>query len=71
MNVRDLIEHLTAYAAQAPENQGAEVMLQFFDEQCYGIAGANDARGMTPGQHLLIIVPDLRVKIGVRTLKLQ
>lgn len=70
MNVRDLILHLSTYASQSPENGSAEVMLQFFDEQCYGIAGANDARGMGSG-HLLIIVPDLNVKIGVKALKVQ
>lgn len=70
MNVRDLIEHLTAYAKKSPENQMATVMLQSFDEQCYGIAGANDAKGMY-NQHLLIIVPDLRDKIGVKTVNVQ
>ncbi len=70
MNLLDLIGHLKTYAAQAPENMGAEVRLQFFDEMTYGIAGANDARGV-PGQVLLLIVPDINDKLGVRSLKLQ
>lgn len=70
MNVIDLIGHLKNYAAQSPENAGAEVRLQFFDDVTYGIAGANDARGM-PGQHLLLIVPDIMDKLGVRSLKVQ
>ena len=71
MLVVDLIKHLKDYAAQSPENAGAEVRLQFFDEVTYGIAGANDARGVTPGHHLLLIVPDLMDKLGVRALKIQ
>lgn len=70
MKVTDLITHLTAYAAQSPENGSAEVLLQSFDEMCYGIAGANDGRGMSPGEHALIIVPDLKVKVSVKALKL-
>lgn len=70
MNVRDLIEHLQTYAKKSPENQAATVMLQFFDDQCYGIMGANDAKGMYK-QHLLLIVPDLQDKIGVRALNIQ
>lgn len=70
MNVKDLITHLTSYSAKSPENGSAEVMLQYFDDMVYGIAGANDARGM-PAQHLLILVPDLQNKIGVKALKVQ
>lgn len=70
MKVSELIANLTTWAAQSPENSSAEVMLQFFDDMVYGIAGANDARGMG-GQHLLIIVPDMNARIGVRELKIQ
>jgi len=70
MQVNDLINHLKNYAARSPENAGAEVRLQFFDEVTYGIAGANDARGV-PGHHLLLIVPDMLDKLGVRSLKIQ
>ena len=69
MNVTDFIHHLKNYAAQAPENAAAEVRLQWFDGITYGIAGANDARGM-PGQHLLLIVPDLKDKLGVKEMKI-
>jgi len=71
MQVNDLINHLKNYAAQSPENAGAEVRLQFFDEVTYGIAGANDAKGVFPGHHLLLIVPDMMDKLGVRSLKMQ
>ena len=71
MKVTDLINHLSAYAAKSPENGKAEVMIQFFDDMCYGILGANDARGVVPGQHMLIIVPDVKERIGVRELKIQ
>lgn len=70
MKVQDLIDHLTTYAKKSPENPAATVMLQFFDEQCYGIIGANDAKGMY-NQHFLIIVPDLRDKIGVKAINIQ
>lgn len=70
MNVLDLISHLKTYAAQAPENAGAEVRLQWFEGMTYGIAGANDARGM-PGQVMLLIVPDLNDKLGVKEMKIQ
>lgn len=70
MNVIDLITHLSSYAAKSPENGKADVKIQFFDDVCYGILGANDARGM-PGQHFLIIVPDVKERIGVRELKIQ
>lgn len=69
MNVTDLIGHLKNFAAQAPENAGAEVRLQFFDDVTYGIAGANNARGMQD-MHLLLIVPDLGDKLGVRSLSI-
>lgn len=68
MNVKDLIGHLTAYTKKSPENSHAEVMLQSFDETCYGILGANDAKSIGD-LHLLIIVPDLRDTIGVRDMK--
>lgn len=70
MNVKDLIEKLTMYATQSPENGKAEVMLQYFDDMVYGILGANDAKGM-PGQHFLIVVPDSKDRIGVRELRVQ
>ncbi len=70
MRVSELISQLVNFSAQSPENEQAEVMLQYFDEQCYGIAGANDAKGF-PGQHLLILIPDLKVKVGVKALKMQ
>lgn len=70
MKVSELISKLTAWEAQSPENGSAEVMLQFFDDMVYGIAGANDARGMN-SSHFLIIVPDADAKIGVRKLKMQ
>ena len=70
MKVSDLITHLASYAAKSPENGSAEVMLQYFDDVCYGILGANDARGIG-GHHMLIIVPDSKDRIGVRELKIQ
>lgn len=70
MNVRDLINHLTNFANSSPENPLAEVKLQFFDEFCYGIAGANNARGLGAG-HFLILVPDGSDCIGVRELRVQ
>lgn len=70
MKVSDLINHLTVYAAKSPENKHADVRLQFFDEMCYGIFGANDAKGMF-NQHFLIIVPDTKEKIGVKALHVQ
>lgn len=70
MTVTDLINHLTVYAAKSPENGSATVMLQYFDDICYGIAGANDARGIG-GHHMLLIVPDVKDRIGVRELKVQ
>lgn len=70
MNVIDLIEHLIAFAKASPENSHATVMIQSFDEMCYGIAGANNAKGMY-GEHFLIVVPALNEKIGVKAFKLQ
>lgn len=70
MNVIDLIEHLAKFAKESPQNGHATVMLQGFDDMVYGIAGANNAKGMY-GEHFLIIVPDLKQKVGVRTFKAQ
>ncbi len=70
MNVLDLIEHLQKYAAKSMSNAGAEVMLQYPDGECYGIAGANDAWG-DKGLHLLIIVPDIKTRVRVKELKIQ
>ncbi len=70
MNVRELLTHLTNYAAQSPQNGQAEVMMQYFDEVVYAIAGANDAKGMS-GEHLLILVPDVKNRIGVKPLNVQ
>lgn len=70
MQVKDLIHHLNAYVVQSPENASAEVMLQYFDDMAYGIAGANNAKGMFDGQHMLIIMPDLKQKLGVKRMNI-
>lgn len=71
MKVKDLISHLQNYASQSPENIHAEVRIQFFDEQAYGIAGANNAKGVFDNSHMLLIVPDLNDKFGVKRMKMQ
>lgn len=58
MKALELHAHLTAYIAQSPDNGQAEVMIQQMDNgYCYTIIGANDAKGMGLGEHLLILVP--------------
>lgn len=71
MQVKDLIRHLNDYTAQSPENAHAEVMIQYFDDMVYGIAGANNAKGMFDSQHMLIIIPDLKQRVGIREIKTQ
>ncbi len=71
MKVRDLISHLQSYVAQSPENSHAEVRIQFFDDQCYGILGANNAKGVFDKSHMLVIVPDFKDKIGVKRMRVQ
>lgn len=70
MTVIELIGHLTNFGKQSPENAHATVMLQGFDDIVYGIAGANNAKGMY-GEHMLIIVPDTNQRVGVKAFKLQ
>lgn len=72
MKASELHAHLSGYLAQAPQNGEAEVVLKYpGGETVFGITGANDAKGMVPGQHLLILLPDETKFIGVRELRVQ
>ncbi len=73
MKADELHAHLSGYLAQNPANAEAEVVMrQVGSDAVYGIAGANDARGMTPGQHLLILLPNPAVGLpGVKELRVQ
>lgn len=71
MQVNELLQHLTNYAAHSPENGLAQVRFQSPEgmQLTWGISGANDARGL-PGQHLLILLPDVNDRLGVKELKI-
>ena len=73
ITVADLINKLSLYASQSPENGAAEVRLkQAGTDYVFEVAGANDARGIVPGQHFLIILPDeVKGPLGVKTLAVQ
>lgn len=67
MIVKELINHLTAYALQSPENGSAGIVVQI-DDQCYEIGGASDMRG-APGEHFLAMIPNWKgLKFGVRSM---
>ena len=58
MRAQELFSHLASYLAQAPSNKDAEVIMkQAEGGYCFAIGGANDARGVVPGQHALILLP--------------
>lgn len=73
MKAAELHAHLSGYLAQNPANAEAEVVLKYpGGDAVFAIAGANDARGMVPGQHLLILLPDeSKPPLGVRELKVM
>ena len=58
ITVDQLIAHLKLYAAQSPRNSAAPVMLQCGD-RCLDIKDGNNIDGMFPGEHALVLVPDL------------
>lgn len=71
MRVSELISQLVNYSTRSPENESAEVRITSPDGVTYGIAGANDARGI-PGQHFLIFLPDLAgTRFGIRNGQFQ
>lgn len=72
MKASELHAHLSGYLAQSPENSEARVVLKMANaDAVFDIAGANDAKGMIPGQHLLILLPDdTRPPLGVRELRM-
>jgi hypothetical protein len=70
MTVQELINHLTRYTLEAPENAAADVALKFFDDMAYGIARGDTAKG-APGQHLLLLVANFNDKVGIRGMKIQ
>lgn len=69
----ELHAHLSGYLAQAPENAQADVVLKMVGaDAVFDIVGANDAKGIIPGQHLLILLPDEnKPPLGVRPLRIQ
>lgn len=73
MKASELHAHLSGYLAQAPQNGEAEVVLRIpGTDTVFGLIGANDARGMMPGQHLLILLPDeSKAPLGVREMRFQ
>lgn len=73
MKTAELHAHLSAYLAQSPLNAQAEVVLrQAGNDFVFGLAGANDAHGVVPGQHLLVFIPDeSQPPIGLREFRTQ
>lgn len=73
MKAAELHAHLSGYLAQSPANAEAEVVLrQAGSDFVFGIAGANDAKGLIPGQHLLVLIPDeSKTPVGVREMRVM
>ena len=71
MTVQELIDHLTGYANQSPENWTAEVRLKLHDDMCYELAGGDDLRGV-PGEVYLVLRPNVNgSRFGVREFRRQ
>lgn len=67
MKAQELINNLTTYVNQAPNNSHAEVKLLSREGLIYDVEGGNDGRGML-NEHYLILVPNLGSGIGVKNL---
>lgn len=66
ITVSELIAKLSMYASQSPENGNAEIMMQYDHDVCFEFDRADDTRGMVPGEHFLIFVPNVlgkRIKV--------
>ncbi len=71
MKAAELHAHLSGYLAQSPQNAEAEVVLKYpGGDSVFSLVGANDARGITPGTHLLILLPG-GDPLGVRELRVM
>ncbi len=73
MKASELHAHLSGYLAQSPANGEAQVVLKMAGtDAVFDVFGANDAKGMIPGQHLLVLLPDeTKPPLGLRELKVM
>lgn len=68
MNVAELLQNLTNYVTQSPENQLAQVVVMGQDGLCYGLTRGDDAKGI-PGEHFLILKGDFNgQRFGTRVM---